>query len=287
MNTELKKTGFSLTEILIAIGILSVGMIFIAGVFPVGIHLTTIATERTIAAVTADEAFAKVRIYAEGDLGITTDNVVLSGLSLNTLMDFNSPAVFLATAATAGNIDADEFAYPSDPGINVSDKQYSWFALCRLTEVYPANPNPPVQVTVFVCRRISPNLQYYQPTIGFAGEIDWTMPLNLGNRPVPIKIAVTPVLVAGHENELAIAYSDAREIAFINDGYTIVDDATGRIYRVLERYKDDPGTAGTREDSTILLDRDWQGGTNVWVVPPPVNGGLGPCIAVYQKIIRF
>jgi len=283
MNTELKKTGFSLTEILIAIGILSIGMIFIAGVFPVGIHLTTIATERTIAAVVADEAFAKVRIYAEGDLGITTDNVVLSSLTQNTLMDFNNPTVFPATAAAAGNIDANDFAYPSDPCTNVSEKQYFWSALCRLTEKYDAvnNPNPPVQVTVFVCRRISPNMEYYQPAIG-SGIVNWSSPV-FDNRPAPVKIGVTVT----SNNELTI--TNGKEITFINDGYTIVDDATGRIYRVLERYK-------SPNDNKILLDKDWnnkdwQGGTitlpSVWVVPPPVNGGRGPCIAVYQKVIRF
>ena len=51
-----------------AVGIMAVGMVFIAGVFPVGIHFTTIATERTIAAVVADEAFAKIKLYARGNL---------------------------------------------------------------------------------------------------------------------------------------------------------------------------------------------------------------------------
>ncbi|MDD5327647.1 MAG: prepilin-type N-terminal cleavage/methylation domain-containing protein [Phycisphaerae bacterium] len=263
--------GFSLTEILIAIGILSVGMIFIAGVFPVGIHLTTIATERTIAAVAADEAFAKIRIYAEGDPDDSFDDVVLSGLSRTALADFNDPSVFPATAT--GNIDADEFAYPSDPEINVSDKQYFWSALCRLTENLATNPNPPVQVTVFVCRRISPNMQYRTPS----GSDD-------GDRPVPVKVDVTEV--TGKDNELSI--NDPNKITFINDGYRIVDDATGRIYRVLERYREIP--------NTILLDKDWdntdwQGSPislpKVWVVPPPVSGGLGPCIAIYQKVISF
>ena len=59
--------GFSLIEVLLAVGIIAVGMLFIAGVFPVGIHFTTIASERTIAAVVADEAFAKIRLYGVAD----------------------------------------------------------------------------------------------------------------------------------------------------------------------------------------------------------------------------
>lgn len=54
MRESYKNRGFSLTEVLLSVGILAVGMIFIAGVFPVGIYFTTIATERTIAAIVAD-----------------------------------------------------------------------------------------------------------------------------------------------------------------------------------------------------------------------------------------
>ena len=63
MRRKRKNDGFSLTEVLMSVGILTVGLIFVAGVFPVGIHFATIATERTIAAVVADEAFAKIRLY--------------------------------------------------------------------------------------------------------------------------------------------------------------------------------------------------------------------------------
>ncbi len=63
MRKKRQYRGFSLTEVLMAVGTLAVGMIFISGTFLTGIHFSTIATERTIAAVVADEAFAKVRVY--------------------------------------------------------------------------------------------------------------------------------------------------------------------------------------------------------------------------------
>jgi prepilin-type N-terminal cleavage/methylation domain-containing protein len=264
MNNEQKHSGFSLTEVLIAVGILAVGMTFIAGVFPAGIYLTTIATERTIAAVAADEAFAKIRIYAVGDLNDISDDIKLNNLKEKELMDFNNANVFPATVV----IKVDEFEYPSDPGIDVSQKQYFWSALCRRVG---SDPNRLVQVTVFVCRKTGPNLKYRTPSGSDDG--DW---------PVPVKVKVGQVI--GKKNELKIDKTE--EKTFINDGYTIVDNATGRIYRVLERYK-------SPDDDTILLDRNWDnsppGGTpqNVWVVPPPVGGGRYPCIAVYQKVIRF
>jgi hypothetical protein len=121
-----------------------------------------------------------------------------------------------------------------------------------------------VQVTVFVSRRVSPNLKYRTPS--GSDDSDW---------PIPVKVNVSGF---PGNNELTI--TDGKE-AFINDGYTIVDGKNGQIYRVLERYKS-PG-------NTILLDRNWDNdsGSPVWVVPPPVNGGRYPCIAVYQKPIGF
>jgi prepilin-type N-terminal cleavage/methylation domain-containing protein len=260
--------GFSLTEVLLAVGVLAIGMVFIAGVFPVAIHFTTIATERTIAAVVADEAFAKIKLYAIGD-PCAGDEIGLDELEENELRDFNCPATFPAVT----NIDdPNEFAYPSDPNMNISQRQYFWSALCRRVG---EDPNRLVQVTVFVSRRVSPNLEYYQPADTCGGEVDWPTP-DTDDRPVPVRVGVNQSGVGS--NELRI--EDPDEESFINGGYTIVDDETGRIYRVLERYPSSP--------DTLLLDRNWQGpAEDVWVVPPPVGGGRYPCIAVYQKVIRF
>ncbi len=236
--------GFSLIEILLAIGTLAVGMIFIGGVFPVALHFTTIATERTIAAVVADEAFAKIRLYADADV------VQAGDFELSNLEDFND------NINSSVDVNSSDYTYPST--ISVKARQYSWSALCRRVGSFD------VQVTVFVCRKVRPNLKYWNPN---GGEDAWPM--------------LVPVKVSGVRgfNELMI---DGNR-TLINDGYTIVDDETGQIYRVLERYVDN--------DDTILLDRDWdEDGDDpdyVWVVPPPVNGGRYPCIGIYQKIIRF
>lgn len=254
-----KNGGFSLTEVLLSVGILAVGMIFIAGVFPVAIHFTTIATERSIAAVAADEAFAKIRLYATGN---PNKPINLAALSVKELRP-DGTTKFDDIFPAAKDIDPNEFAYPS-AGTNITQKQYFWSALCRLAE---DNPNPPVQVTVFISRKTGSGLRYPKDNLD----------VSKYDSPMPVKVGVRRI----SDNELQIT-GDER---LINDGYTIVDDATGRIYRVLERYRDKP--------ETILLDRDWDdsppgGSPNaVWVVPPPVGGGRYPCIAVYQKGIRF
>ena len=267
--------GFSLTEVLFAIGTLAVGMLFIAGTFPVAIHFATIATERTIAAVVADEAFAKIRLYADPNEYNAINDINMPYLEgrWQTQTRFNDVNAFPATF-TFG-LDPNEFAYPSI-GTDISEKKYFWSALCRRVIVGPTTPPTRlVQVTVFVSRKIGSVATYWvrnQDTGTFA---------PIGSYPMPIDVEVSQI--SPDANELTINFVDPVEKTFINDGYTIVDDETGQIYRVLERY-------ASPEDDRIRLDRPWRGGVlpgSVWVVPPPVNGGRYPCIAIYQKVIRF
>jgi hypothetical protein len=110
------------------------------------------------------------------------------------------------------------------------------------------------------------------------GEIDWQNP-DTSERPRPVRIGVSVPAVAGADNELLI--NDTAEAGFINDGCTILDDETGTLYRVLERYR------GDRAD-TIAVDPDLTGDPDyIWVIPPPVDGGRNPCIAVYQKVMKL
>ena len=245
--------GFSLTEVLMAVGILGIGLVFIAGVFPVGVRFTTIATERTKAAVAADEAFAKIRLY---DVSFAPER-----------WPTNSNCVDFFEVADS-NIAPSEFEYPStDIGRR---KAYSWSALCRRTA---ANTSL-VQVTVFVCRKAGANAEYwYRQSDG-----------SLSQSPYPVPVWVE-VRRGNRDDELLITEIDSDEETFINDGCTIVDDATGRLYRVLERVPYD-----RPRNDIIKLDRDWQGPSGlakVWVIPPQANGGRYPCVAIYQRVIKF
>jgi hypothetical protein len=261
MRKRRQYRGFSLTEVLLAVGTLAIGMIFISGTFLTGIHFSTIATERTYAAGVADEAFAKIRLY-----GINFDPFLWTGntgypVYPNQSVEFNAVTI----------IDPNEFAYPSTG--NLAGKQYFWSALCRLVNQRnePDDPNRLVQVTVFISRKVGSGTLYPG---GMAGRTQVKIP-------VPV-----PVSVSGVVGSNILTVQDPSNQSFINGGYTIVENGTGQIFRVLNRDADLP--------DRIQLDRPlpgrpvgepWSG--LVWVVPPPVGGGKNPCIAVYQEIIRF
>ena len=155
MRKRHQYSGFSLTEVLLAVGTLAIGMIFISGTFLTGIHFSTIATERTMAVVVADEAFAKIRLY-----GI---NLMDPNLMVNQQTRFESASLMPVPAA--------EFAYPSIK--TATEKHYFWSALCR--PVYSGSDNRLVQVTVFVSRKVGSTTIY---------------PGDEG-RPVPVPVGVT------------------------------------------------------------------------------------------------
>lgn len=234
-----------------AVATLAIGMLFIAGTFLAGIHLTAIAAERTTAAVAADEAFAKIKLY-----GINPADPNLAPVWLRRFED----------VAARRPVAPEEFAYPSTP-VDISEKQYYWSALCR--RVDPNAASRLVQVTVFVTRKTA--------------SADSYLIRGIAGRPAPMR-ANFSVIGTGGSNVLRIS---PPYITWVNDGCRIVDNQTGEIYRVVQRRPDPPDIWSV--GSAIELDRPWQGPIAgfVWVVPPPIGSGKDPCIAVSQKVIRF
>jgi hypothetical protein len=178
-------------------------------------------------------------------------------LKSNECVDYNE----VWTDAALQPFDDKQYAWPSD-NEPIKGKQYFWSALCR-----QAGGNM-VQVTVFVSRKTGAAAKYPDPA-------NLTNPAYYVNLPTPVKI----ILVNSGGYILTISSGDSK---YISDGYKIVGDGDGEIYRVMEK------TVDSRINRVYLrLDKQWNGGTDIWVVPPPIGGGRNPVIAVYQKTIIF
>ncbi|MGA2070808.1 MAG: prepilin-type N-terminal cleavage/methylation domain-containing protein [Sedimentisphaerales bacterium] len=239
--------GFSLTEVLIAVGILAVGMMFIASAFPVSVYFTTVATERTIAPVVADEAFAKLQILWP----------VIQP-------DFNG-------------IGVTELSYPSTPTPTTDpySKKYWWSFLY--------NKLDPNEVMVFVFRKAGTSSLYRVRT----SDSDPTLTTSNYPTLISVSVSASPSgrLDELMINDL-VPGDGIDETSFINGGYTIVDTGSGRMYRVFERYYAYPNVIRLDKDWIGTLPVA-PASTLVWVTSPPVSSGRYPCIGVYQKTMRF
>ena len=265
MLDRLRNNGFSLTEVLMAAGILAIGFAFIAGLFPVGVKLTGITTEQTIAPIVVDEAIAKIKLYADPNF--------TQFLSPNQYKDFADVALFTGLV-----IPDEEFEYPSTD-ISPELKKYHWSALCGLM------PDGTVHVIVFVSRKAGAAARYLTHDSNWnPSDYGQAVTSELGDWPIPVRMVAEI-----KDNKRKLIITDSGEGSYISTGSTIVDDATGWLYRVIERkLKDD--------DIIITLDRSWKWvqlvvlpvNVSVWVVPPAVGSGRNPCIRVDPtNTIRF
>lgn len=196
MKRLIRQKGFSLTEALLAAAILAVGLAMIAMVFPVGVKLASQSAERTIGAVAADEALAKIQLFG--------------------LNDPNN------TCAPITSVSADERIYPSVA--TQEQRRYCWSALCRRTE------DNSVQITVFVCRTTGEGGRYYDmDAVPNNSDNPWPVPVKLNVDFNP----ANPHQLTFADNS---AFGSASVVQrFVSEGCRIVDDATGQIYYVMER----------------------------------------------------
>ncbi len=274
MNRRPGHKGFSLTEVLFAAGILVIGFMLIAGTLPVGIKLTAMGTERTIGAVAADEAFAKVRLFGISDLDFwpVDPNVHC--------VDYAYVSQLILSANSA------EYSYPSTD-IRPDVKRYHWAAMCKYNLADWGLDT--FQVTVFVSRDTGLNTKYPYPS--------WdplnVNPLLLARYPRPVRIPVDAMGATGMVDTIQVVgatLSDSQDLArLITDESVLLDDRTGQIMRVLERFRNDPTfTIITLEDALFYVDPLLPPAPRyVWVIPPAIGSGRYPGVGVYQRTIKF
>ena len=263
--------GFSLTEVLLATGILAIGMAMIAMVFPVGVKLASLATERTIGTVAGEEALAKIKLYWVKTASDSSWTNV--GGDPNGALEFhdvvNGSTLFDPAASTG------ERVYPSlvPPA---QEQKYYWSALVWKTGTDSSDNVTELKARVFVCRVLAMGAKYY--------DMDASPNNNDNPWPVPVKVEVKNTATGNEIQVQANAqFAPAGTVyKFFTEGCMIVEDSTGRSYKVLEM-KDKDMTAG-RETLVLQILQDVFPTVNpsvyVWVVPPAVGSSRSPCIDV-------
>jgi hypothetical protein len=269
MTHRCRYRGFSLTEVLLAAGILTVGFLLIAGVLPVGVKLTMMSTERTIGAVAADEAFAKMRLFGIRDVH----------RKAAWPYDPNTECVdYVNVSALPLSFNDGEFSYPSCD-VRPDTKKYYWSALLRYQK--DDLGLDAFQVTVFVNRHTGLGVQY--PYRDIKGTIPGLASIPVP-RVVPIEVAA-PTGVVGYTDRINIL--DNSLVGLVTDESILVDGRTGQIMPVAQRNRSNPALIRLKDK---LYDTDTGFGPGprfVWVVPPAVGSGRYPGVGVYQRVIRF
>jgi len=127
MTKRKRQYGFSLTEVLLAVATLTIGMVFIGGTFFVSVHYSTQSVEQSMGTVVAREATSMIRLY-----GVDLTDPNLQGGQVVNFAEVSSLELAPET-----------FVYTCNP-------QYRWDAVCQLV---PGTSNL-IAVTVFVSRWI-------------------------------------------------------------------------------------------------------------------------------------
>lgn len=303
MSTQLKK-GFSLTEVLMAAGILVIGFMMIAMVYPVGIKLAASATERTIGLVVAKEAVAKLKIYAHHSGTIDFAKFRTDPNEVMLFEDITGDEdEFIMKEKEDDLIDddlnseyrwVDEMIYPSldyyDRGIDIDESKYHWTAMCG-----NRGNGRDVEVLILVTRKTGKKIKFPVPEWDYT-ELDYGyLALNTtdypylglesdpGYWPLPIRVDLIKIDQWNWRIDTAPAN-------YISKGSVLIDvvynPAEGiRFYNVIDKVNGDEIELDREITSTGFLPNT---GVTVWVVPPAKGSSRSPLVKIYPAgTIRF
>ena len=304
-----------------AAGILAIGFMLIAMVFPVGIKLTASATENTIGVVAYEEAKAKLKIYAgyPNTIDFTKFAARPTRLMLfeDVLDDTNSifftdrHAIFNKPAGYFVRERFYEMLYPSRdycyPGhyefpldvikyrTHTEEAMYRWSVLCAETDLFDGIDE--VETLILVTRKINKNARFPVP--------QWdTAPTSYGyvdpvlNQDVEANYGpdVYPYPMAGYwpmpvrinltllDANLRVWGIDASSDPNVDRYINKGDTVINSYYNKSIRYCQviDKDRHGVTLDGDLALGASNGDKASVWVVPPAAGSSRSPLVGVYS-----
>ena len=284
MKNNRHNKAFTLVEVMLAAAILVIGLMLVAGAFPVGIKLTAISTERVIGSLVSQEASSKIYLYGDpNDQGQTPP----FGIEFDVPAVFPSDTIVNFETVLRQPFDPAEFWYPSTDVLQ--DKLYHWSALVKRD--FPLDTD--IDAVIFVSRISNVGAKYPNP-------YNLNNPLDTITVPKPIavpvvfpdtaddnKIVIVNDNMTGFDERiLALQIPDGAVLVML-DADSIANDVM--ILNVLDVNRD-PSDTSQWGYGTITLTKPADSkkiNTNFWVIPSATGSSRNPCIAVYPHTFIF
>ncbi len=268
------RRGFSLVEVLIAMGIFAVGFVAVAAMFPAGAILQRETVSQVEAQMVARNAAAIVRsgrLTLASSTGPFKDSADLLETSGSIDLTPFSSANFKNTAAKTRWKIGDR-GYPTAQA-NITDRKYFWVPFIRKSKDKATSPSD-WSVVVFVMRR--------EPTqnFDFTGT-PYPAPSGTIANPddgikVPKVVGVTATVTSPNKfnfNNKLFMQTTGGQPDQVRPGDFVADN-NGMVYNVLDADSGGCTIVGgippTKSGGTIKL----------WYAPPPAPGATSPCVRI-------
>lgn len=306
-HAPFQRPAFSLAEIMIAIGILGVGMLMVAATFPVGLDQCRIVSEQTIAPLVAEDAFQRLRLLMSepdslkriGLWPLGPSDLPTKSFRESLSLISNSSPIRYTLPDDAGNLTpinellrapynpndgaglslygAATGFYPSVPAdiSSALDKNQVVRSTCKLplrnsSTGAPALVEPPYTWSTVFRRLADGSVQFFVfvNRRGSTWPTDWPRTAKV-NEGEHSWTPADPVL----PGPLLDADGKPLDMAKFSDGAFLVSSPDGNILRIKEV---------NRRENTITLDRA-PGVSEFWFIEADPATGQSPCIGVYSR----
>lgn len=319
MHKRHKQLGFSLAEIMVAIGILGIGLILVAASFPVGMDQHRRMTEKTMARTIANNAKMMLADNIEVEYFNATgsetyfDPVPLHNFTMDGDgswtsgtgdYDVNDSELFAPTnqfpldfldrvyplpKATLG----DTWQMRRNHRFNLAKRsRYGWCAVWRATGTGTMLANDVEkwqrEVVIFVTRKAEQDAGFY-PTqdINTSPDSDLAQP-----DPVDVDVHQSSLTYAPDPDSDSLRVSNSGGFDLLSEGGFIVDAAHGGVYKIVALRDPSLGGKNIRLDRQIVdpegsVVKPFKATNHAYVVPPPRGIDDQPVIGVYKYTINF